>query len=252
MSMTIADEITTLTERIVRHVDPLAVILFGSQARGDAGPRSDVDLLVVLPDDEDSRQAATEISSVIRDLHTPTDVIVTSPQEIRRRGDLVGTILRPALREGRLLYTRDGDGRLLEAKPVSEADAQHEAELWLVFAGDDLATAELLIRQPQLPAREAGFNAQQAAEKALKAIYIFLQIQYPFTHNLDELRNGLPDGWPLKAEFPDLGALFHWAVIQRYPGAQMATREDARRDVAQARALLTAVRRDLEQHGLTS
>ncbi len=42
--------IAAMTERIVQQFDPLRIILFGSQARGDAGPWSDVDLLIVLPE----------------------------------------------------------------------------------------------------------------------------------------------------------------------------------------------------------
>ncbi len=251
--MTVTDEIATMTERIVRRFEPLAVILFGSQARGDAGPDSDVDLLVITPQSDEKPQMSGEISKAIRDVPVGTDVIVTSPDEIRRRGNLVGTILPPALREGRVLYLRDRDPHLLEAEPVSEADARKEAELWLIFADDDLALAEHALLGPTLPPRHAGFNAQQAAEKALKAIYIFLQIQYPFIHGLHKLRDALPDDWPVKREFPDLGELNIWAVIQRYPGAEgLASRDGAHRHVAMARALLAAMRRDLEQHGFTA
>jgi HEPN domain-containing protein len=88
---------------------------------------------------------------------------------------------------------------------------------------------------------------------ALKAAYTFLQVQYPFVHNLDELRNSLPNDCLLTCEFPDLKALTDRGVIQRYPRRQGGlTRDGVRRDVAQARALLAAVRRDLEQHGFTA
>ena len=252
--MTVTDEISTMMERIVRRVDPLAIILFGSQARGDAGPHSDIDLLVVLPDSKRKTAATYEIrddiTAELRDAHIGADVLVTWPDEIRRRGDLVGTVLRPALRDGRILYQRDRDAHLPEAEPVSEEDAIKEAELWMVFADDDMALADNVVENLALAPRHAGYHAQQAAEMALKAIYIFLQIQYPFVHNLDELRDGLPDDWPLKREFPDLEHLTAWAVIQRYPGKQGAlTRDDVRRHVAQTRALVTAIRRDLEQHG---
>ncbi len=104
--MTMAEIIQAMTERLVRDFDPLRVVLFGSHARGEAGRHSDVDLLVVLSEVEDKRQAAIAMREALADFLVPKDVIVTTPQEIARRGHLVGTVLRPALREGKVLYER--------------------------------------------------------------------------------------------------------------------------------------------------
>jgi uncharacterized protein len=102
--MTTADWIPILVERIVRDFQPLQIILFGSQARGEARPDSDTDLLVVLAAVADKRRAAVEILRILRDLPVGVDVIVTTPGEIARRGQVVGTVLRPALREGKVLH----------------------------------------------------------------------------------------------------------------------------------------------------
>ena len=59
--MATAELISSMAEHIVRHFDPLRIVLFGSHARGDADPGSDVDLLVVLPEVADKRQAAIAI-----------------------------------------------------------------------------------------------------------------------------------------------------------------------------------------------
>ena len=102
-----ADEwIAVMVERLVREFQPLQIILFGSRARGDARPDSDVDLLVVLPEIENKRNTMAAMLLALRGIPMPADVIPTTPDEIARRGHIVGTILRPALRDGTVLYQR--------------------------------------------------------------------------------------------------------------------------------------------------
>ena len=102
-----ADQLTLqMVERVRSLFSPDRIILFGSHARGDAGPDSDIDLLVVLPQVDDTRRAAVEIRRALADFPVGKDIIVTTPAEIERRGNLVGSILRPALRDGKVLYER--------------------------------------------------------------------------------------------------------------------------------------------------
>lgn len=119
MPTTVSDALLAeITARIVRGFDPERIILFGSQARGDARPDSDIDLLVVMPDGTDRREAARAMQSALRGVTIDRTIIVTTPDEIRRRGNLVGTVLRPALREGRVLYdrTRAGDTTMVAVR----------------------------------------------------------------------------------------------------------------------------------------
>lgn len=102
--MATAEQIQEMTERLVRRFQPLRIILFGSHARGTNRPDSDVDLLMVLPSCCDKRQAMGDALDALNGLPVATDVVVTTPDEIANRGDLVGTVLRPALREGKVLY----------------------------------------------------------------------------------------------------------------------------------------------------
>ena len=92
--------------RIARQFDPLRIILFGSWARGDARPDSDIDLLVILPYVENKRRMAIRIGNALSDLPVSKDIVVTTPEEIAARGDVIGQILRPALHEGKVIYER--------------------------------------------------------------------------------------------------------------------------------------------------
>lgn len=100
------EKIREMVERIVRRFAPDKIILFGSHARGDAGPDSDVDLLVVMPISGSKRRKAVEIGVALHDIRLPKDIIVTTPDEFEWRKDTIGTIEWPAWREGKVLYAR--------------------------------------------------------------------------------------------------------------------------------------------------
>jgi predicted nucleotidyltransferase len=102
----IAQRIEEMVRRLVERFDPEQVILFGSHARGTAGPHSDVDLLVVLPVSGSKRARQIEMRVALHDIRVPKDIIVVTPDELARRRNIVGTIIRPALQEGKVLYAR--------------------------------------------------------------------------------------------------------------------------------------------------
>ena len=99
-------QIQEIVNRIVERFHPEQIILFGSQARGDAGPDSDVDLLVVMPVEGSKREKQLEIRMALHDIHVPKDVIVSTLEEFAWRKEIVGTIERPAARQGKVLYAR--------------------------------------------------------------------------------------------------------------------------------------------------
>lgn len=99
-------QIQEMVDRIVKRFDPEKIILFGSHARGDAGPDSDVDLLVVMPVAGSKRDKMVEIGVALHDILLPKDIIVTTPEDFEWRKEIVGTIERPAVQEGKVLYAR--------------------------------------------------------------------------------------------------------------------------------------------------
>jgi predicted nucleotidyltransferase len=102
--MTADERIDLMVRRIVERFHPDRIILFGSHARGEAHPDSDVDLMVVMPVSGSRRAAQVAIRLAIRDIRGPKDVVVVTPEELERHRDVVGTVVEPALREGRTLY----------------------------------------------------------------------------------------------------------------------------------------------------
>ena len=99
-------KIAEIVRRIVETFQPEKIILFGSHARGDAGPDSDVDLLVVMNFTGSKREKRIEIRIALHDIPGSFDIIVTTPRDAEERRSFVGTIEYPAFREGKVVYAR--------------------------------------------------------------------------------------------------------------------------------------------------
>ena len=93
-----------------------------------------------------------------------------------------------------------------------------ESKGWLEYAQTDLRAAQTLLNSGEFFTRQICFLAQQTAEKAIKAILVFEEVNFPKSHDLDRLRDMIPNGWKFKKIFPDLAELTIWAVESRYPG----------------------------------
>jgi predicted nucleotidyltransferase len=98
--------IAEMARRIVAAFQPDKIILFGSYARGDAGPDSDVDLLVVMPVETSKRERAIQILNILNGMRLAKEVVVVTPEEFEKRRDVVGTVEYAAVREGLVLYER--------------------------------------------------------------------------------------------------------------------------------------------------
>ena len=95
---------------LVEAADPEQVILFGSQARGDAGPESDVDLVVVEAEpfgpQRDRFAEALRLWRALARFRVAADVLVYSRDEVEYWRDSLNHVLARALREGKVLYER--------------------------------------------------------------------------------------------------------------------------------------------------
>ncbi len=91
-------------ERLVDGFHPEKILLFGSQARGTADDRSDVDILVVCSFEGKRRHLMLEMDRALRGLNLARDIMILTPEEFELDRHIPGTIARPAWKEGRVLY----------------------------------------------------------------------------------------------------------------------------------------------------
>ena len=97
------DTLDSIVGRIVEVAQPERIILFGSAARGEMGRNSDVDLLIVK-DGADALDLMTQIYRRLHGVGAAVDAIVVSPADVERYKDSHPLVIKPALREGRVVY----------------------------------------------------------------------------------------------------------------------------------------------------
>lgn len=104
-------------------------------------------------------------------------------------------------------------------KPPLEHGPPGSPQDWLAHAESDLNLARIAREQKDVLPEQACFHAQQAAEKALKAVLLFKKIEFPLVHDIEELLElAKQNGLVLPREVSDAGALTPYAVEARYPG----------------------------------
>jgi HEPN domain-containing protein len=133
---------------------------------------------------------------------------------------------------------------------LSESESARATRRWLQFAREDLDAARLYLNDHGIAPRIICWHAQQSAEKAIKAILVFNNVEFPYRHDLNLLLTLVPDSWETKHTKLDVSELTYWATSARYPGDLAdATVGDASEAVQTAAALLEAVLEDFSKHG---
>lgn len=96
-----------IVQRIVRTVNPEKIVLFGSRARDDSRPVSDLDILVIMESTEPRYRRSIPLFSALSDIPIPMDILVYTPEEVREWSGVRQAFPTTALREGRVLYERE-------------------------------------------------------------------------------------------------------------------------------------------------
>lgn len=108
--MTVISEhlLREMTQTIIDEVHPARIVLFGSHVRGTAGGESDIDLLVITPQDFgpgfSRRKTAAQLWRSLARFHVPVDLVLYSEGEIAEWRDSANHVTARALREGRVLH----------------------------------------------------------------------------------------------------------------------------------------------------
>jgi predicted nucleotidyltransferase len=105
-----------VTERIVEALAPERVTLFGSYAHGKPTPDTDVDLLIVMESDERLSKRRRAVSHLFREHPFPMDIIVRTPQEMRRSLERVDPFIHDILQRGKVLYDRSTRGQRVDSE----------------------------------------------------------------------------------------------------------------------------------------
>jgi predicted nucleotidyltransferase len=93
-----------MIRRILATGRPHKIILFGSRARGDAGPDSDYDLLLIEPSDLPRYKRAARYRRALVGVAPAKDILVWTPEEVAEWQDVPNAFITTVVREGVVLY----------------------------------------------------------------------------------------------------------------------------------------------------
>jgi len=237
----ILDEVV---RRLVEACYPDLIYLFGSVARGDAGPDSDYDLLVVVPDDA-VREALRAALDAIADLDLYDDLAVRGRSYFYSRLHLRASFTATIVREGKLLYQSANE----DISSIMPADKTEDTAEWLRKARADLRRIDRLMAENPPDLEDALYHAQQATEKAMKGWLYWHDIPFHKTHKLEKLGKPIIERNPAWTDLVQRASgLSGYVFLFRYPAAgREPTLEEGQSALALAREVYETLAQSLPE-----
>jgi uncharacterized protein len=238
------EELDRVVRRLVEEFDPVAVYLFGSRARGDAGEDSDYDLMLVLADDNERVRSREDVWQTARSHRIFVNPFLTRTASFAWRRHEVGTLEYEVQVDGIRLYPAEGtDLRALtgvEDKEPGPMNAKVVAE-WLERVRSDLVMARKACEGEDALPEQAAYHVQQAAEKLTKAVLVAAQKRPRKGHQIGEFARRLPTSFPDRERFLALDRFSDYVWAHRYPGEEHGRPPPPLPSVAEARAWVAEV-----------
>ena len=238
------NEIDRVVRRLVEAFDPVAVYLFGSRARGDAGEDSDYDLMLVLADDNERVRSRQDVWQTARSRRIFVNPFLTRAGSFAWRRHEVGTLEYEVQVDGIRLYPAVGtDLRALTAVNDEERGSMNAKVVaeWLRRVGRDLRTARLCCETEDPMPEQAAYHVQQAAEKLTKAVLVAVQKRPRKGHQIGEFAKRLPLSFPHRERFIALDRFSDYVWAHRYPGEEHGRPPPPLPSLAEARAWIAEV-----------
>jgi HEPN domain-containing protein len=230
---------------VVAYFNPRRVILFGSRARGDAGPDSDVDLLVIVDDDTPAEKITLRAGfESHQSYHEPADVFPVREATCQCKSQIAGTLSRAATLAGIVVYGTPNDPN--RSSGPGPADIWQEVLAWLRVADSDQRAARVCMISDPPVHNAAAFHCHQAAEKLLKGFLVHASIDLGKTHDLGRLgrvvASHFPSVAPLVTAIDDWTA---WRIAYCYPDLAEPQPEPSAEGLAHALDLISRLARAL-------
>ena len=238
-----------LLQSIIAYFSPRQVILFGSRARGDAGPDSDIDLVVLLDDDAPGEHfSAGATQEARKGYRRACDIVPWRISDFYDRARIIGSLPYTVLHEGHIVYGENLESNAEErmsAAPVDPAAQWAEARRWIAIADQDLRAVAICLRAEPPAMETAAYHCQQGAEKLLKALLVAAARPTRKTHDLEELAGEVAEAHPHLATLAQsCRFMTRWGFVYRYPTEPSGEipRPPSDSEIGRAQAILAELR----------